>query len=231
MGWSVNGIQGGNATVGTISATGLYTAPASVAAALTVTIRADSVACAGLSAERTIVVVSELTGFVYAGFSASHGTPAPRFPANTVVHSGSAVHGTPAPVLPVDTVLDSASVAYGVEPATTARDAVRHSASVANVPVISALSPPGAARGASVTVTITGTNLAGATGLTFLGPAVPDTTVTATGLVVDATGTTMTASVAVLATATPGALTVRVDHPGGNSTSVRTGVNVFTVTP
>lgn len=229
--WSVNGIVGGNATVGTITTTGLYTAPAVVPATSTVTIRADSVACAGLSAERTIVVVSELTGFVYAGASVSHGTPAPLFPVNTVMHAGSAVHGTPAPVLPVDTVLDSASVAYGIEPATTARDAVLHSASVANGPVISAVSPAGAARGTSVTVTITGTNLGGASGLTFLGTSVPDTTVTATGVVVDATGTTMTANVAVLATATPGALTVRVDHPGGNSTSVRTGVNVFTVAP
>jgi uncharacterized repeat protein (TIGR03803 family) len=35
--WSVNGVAGGNATVGTISAAGLYTAPATVPAAATVT--------------------------------------------------------------------------------------------------------------------------------------------------------------------------------------------------
>jgi serine protease len=38
--WSVDGIPGGNSTVGTIDSNGLYTAPASVSAALVVTIRA-----------------------------------------------------------------------------------------------------------------------------------------------------------------------------------------------
>ena len=41
--WSVNGVTGGNATVGTITSGGLYTAPASVPAGGTVTIRATSV--------------------------------------------------------------------------------------------------------------------------------------------------------------------------------------------
>jgi len=40
--WSVNGVAGGNATVGTISAAGLYVAPASVPAGGSVTVRATS---------------------------------------------------------------------------------------------------------------------------------------------------------------------------------------------
>lgn len=40
--WQVNGIAGGNATVGTISAAGLYTAPASVADATSITVTAIS---------------------------------------------------------------------------------------------------------------------------------------------------------------------------------------------
>lgn len=40
--WSVNGIVGGNASVGTISATGFYTPPAGLLAPITVTIRATS---------------------------------------------------------------------------------------------------------------------------------------------------------------------------------------------
>ena len=40
--WQVNGITGGNATVGTISASGLYTAPATVPSPSTVTVRAIS---------------------------------------------------------------------------------------------------------------------------------------------------------------------------------------------
>src|SRR4029077_17709188 len=40
--WSVNGIQGGNATYGTISSSGLYTAPARVPASHVVTVKAAS---------------------------------------------------------------------------------------------------------------------------------------------------------------------------------------------
>src|SRR5215467_10705465 len=42
--WYVNSIAGGNSSVGTISATGLYRAPSSINAALSVTIMATSVA-------------------------------------------------------------------------------------------------------------------------------------------------------------------------------------------
>lgn len=42
--WSVNGINGGSATVGTINSAGLYTSPASMPASSTVTVRATSVA-------------------------------------------------------------------------------------------------------------------------------------------------------------------------------------------
>src|SRR5579872_4458391 len=40
--WSVNGVTGGNATYGTISATGLYTAPSAVPASNVVTVKATS---------------------------------------------------------------------------------------------------------------------------------------------------------------------------------------------
>jgi hypothetical protein len=40
--WQVNGITGGNSTVGTISAAGVYTAPATVPSPSTVTVRAVS---------------------------------------------------------------------------------------------------------------------------------------------------------------------------------------------
>jgi len=42
--WQVNGLPGGNSTVGTISASGLYTAPATVPSPSTVTVKAISVA-------------------------------------------------------------------------------------------------------------------------------------------------------------------------------------------
>ena len=54
--WSVNGLPGGDATVGTVSATGLYQAPAVVPMANAVTVRATSTADASKSGAVTITV-------------------------------------------------------------------------------------------------------------------------------------------------------------------------------
>ena len=55
--WQVNGINGGNATVGTIASSGVYTAPANVPSPATVTIRAVSVADPTKSATATATIV------------------------------------------------------------------------------------------------------------------------------------------------------------------------------
>ena len=54
--WSVNGVAGGNATTGTISTTGLYTAPATVPSPAAVTVRATSAADATVSAQVIVTV-------------------------------------------------------------------------------------------------------------------------------------------------------------------------------
>lgn len=54
--WSVNGVAGGNATVGTISAAGLYTAPAAVPNPASVTVTASSVASPGTSASASVSI-------------------------------------------------------------------------------------------------------------------------------------------------------------------------------
>ncbi len=56
--WAVNGIAGGNATVGTISSSGAYTAPASVPNPATVTVTATSVADATVVASTNLTVTS-----------------------------------------------------------------------------------------------------------------------------------------------------------------------------
>ncbi|NRF67406.1 DUF1800 domain-containing protein [Aquincola sp. S2] len=56
--WSVNGIAGGNATFGTVSAAGLYTAPAVVPSPAAVTVRATSAASASAFAQATVTVVA-----------------------------------------------------------------------------------------------------------------------------------------------------------------------------
>jgi hypothetical protein len=54
--WSVNGVAGGDATVGTVSNTGLYTAPAALPSPATVTVRATSVADPAISAQAIVTV-------------------------------------------------------------------------------------------------------------------------------------------------------------------------------
>jgi len=58
--WSVNGVPGGNATVGTVDATGLYTAPQNLPMPAAVTVRATSVADPSRSATATATVTSDV---------------------------------------------------------------------------------------------------------------------------------------------------------------------------
>jgi hypothetical protein len=57
--WSVNGVAGGNSTVGTVSASGLYTAPASVPSGGTVTV---SAAAGGATGSATVTVTAAAAG-------------------------------------------------------------------------------------------------------------------------------------------------------------------------
>lgn len=191
--WKVNGIVGGNSTFGTISSTGLYTVPAVVPSPATVTIRVESVGCIGLFAERTVTIVNELLGFVYAHASANYGAIPIVYAPNTVLHSASATHGNiPIQYVP-DTILSSASVNYGTPGVEFVPNVVFHSASFANVPVITAVNPSSAARGSNFIITVTGLNLTGATDMRFMTSALADTAITATNVVVNPSGTSLTA--------------------------------------
>ncbi|SPF46907.1 hypothetical protein SBA1_690004 [Candidatus Sulfotelmatobacter kueseliae] len=55
--WEVNGVTGGNSTVGTISTSGLYTAPATVPSSGVVTVTAVSQANSAVSASDTVAVI------------------------------------------------------------------------------------------------------------------------------------------------------------------------------
>jgi hypothetical protein len=58
IGWFVNGSQGGNSSVGTISATGVYTAPLSATAAPSVTITAESAYDTASSATAVVAITA-----------------------------------------------------------------------------------------------------------------------------------------------------------------------------
>ncbi len=59
--WSVNGVQGGNSTLGTISTSGLYTAPAAVPSPASVTVSATSVADTSKSAAASVTILAAPT--------------------------------------------------------------------------------------------------------------------------------------------------------------------------
>jgi serine protease len=56
--WQVNGVAGGNSTTGTISTTGVYTAPANVPSAPTVTVTAISAADTAVTASSSVTVTA-----------------------------------------------------------------------------------------------------------------------------------------------------------------------------
>jgi uncharacterized membrane protein YgcG len=56
--WQVNGVAGGNASVGTVSSSGVYTAPASVPSPAAVTVTAVSVAQPSQSGSATVTVTA-----------------------------------------------------------------------------------------------------------------------------------------------------------------------------
>ncbi|HSV14056.1 MAG TPA: hypothetical protein VLI90_07335, partial [Tepidisphaeraceae bacterium] len=106
-----------------------------------------------------------------------------------------------------------------------------------NVPTVQTLSPTSAKAGATFTVTITGTNLTGATDVSFGGSQGKgngndrSSDFMVKNIVVSASGTQLTASVSIDASAKPGGRVVRVETPNGESTEKGVGAVVFTVLP
>jgi uncharacterized repeat protein (TIGR03803 family) len=77
--WSVNGVSGGNSTVGTISAAGLYTAPTTVPNPATVTVTATSQAFPSVSGSASVTIGPYIEKPVYSFTSLSDGA-APSAP-------------------------------------------------------------------------------------------------------------------------------------------------------
>ena len=96
-------------------------------------------------------------------------------------------------------------------------------------PTVTGLDPTSGVQGTSVTLAVTGSNLTGATALTFLEVGAADPNITATILSVNSGGTSLTASVSIASTAALGVRVVTVTTPAGTSSDAATGANAFTV--
>jgi YD repeat-containing protein len=273
--WSVEGVNGGNATVGTISAGGIYAAPNTIFPSLT--IRATSVADSSRFAEAHVKVSdpNDVQTVLSASVSVSRGenvgTAALARPvavqhgvsgdsqtgiakpvavqyglsadsqtalaaALTVQHgdladSGAAVSPSVAVqrggITQSTTLTNPVSVQYETAPLQSAAlDAV----SATRGPYIQSLSPGNITRGTSVTLTVNGVALFGATDLRFItSGGTTDTTITVSNIVAGGDGSSLTATVTVAAGSALGSRTVFISTPNGDTLTVNLGINIINV--
>jgi YD repeat-containing protein len=229
--WTVDGIEGGNASVGFITAGGFYTAPnLSGAAAAQHAVRATSVEDPAMFAEAAVTVLPFGAGFQFrsAAVSARYGTPPDSVPA----YAGGAVsvrYGTP-PNTPPVYVDGAVSVRHGT-PANAPPAEISGAVSASRGPVLTSLSPGAVTRGTSVTLTLGGVALGGASGLSLfnLSSGAPAGGVTVSNIIVNGQGTSLTATLAVAAGAAAGRYAVVVTTPAGSTVRNDTGSNVVQI--
>lgn len=215
--WAVNGITGGNSSIGTISAAGFYRSP-NINNGLEVTISATSQADIAVSSNADVRILDPNT------------TSEIRTPSLTVSLGASSPFIAQTPLLAVlkGNILgiESAPLAVAVgEPLAISSRPV----STTTGPVITAVSPATLSRGTNVTVTITGQNLGGATAVSFNTPSGVERNITASNISVSSNGATLTFTAAVGASAAAGSDVVIVTTANGQSQVVSTGVNTVTI--
>lgn len=256
--WSVEGVEGGGAASGTVSAAGLYTAPSRELAA--VRVRATSVADPLRFAEARVRVTNpdDVQGVFAASVSVSRGTnPVSAAAAPAVsVQRGNVSDSRSANSAPVSVQFGNPSgVSTALSPQVSVQRGVSAQATAYTDPAVSVLfgadgqvtqlsapvtattgpviynvSPAQITRGASVTVTLTGANLSGVTTLRFVNAAgANDTSVSVSNLSVSPDGTTLTATFSVSSGGALGRRVVVVVTPDTSSQFVDVGTNVFEV--
>ncbi|MFY9570803.1 MAG: IPT/TIG domain-containing protein [Blastocatellia bacterium] len=254
--WSINGVDGGNAAVGTITATDLYTAPS--LPPFPIIVRATSVIDPLLFGEAQVTVRSLDFDLAFQSSAVSVARQsAPASPDNSAAMSaGVSVQreSTPDAMLPIAAVSGGLSVGRGDNLDTTTtisaislgvsiqRDplqspapdlaAISASVSATKGPLIAGVSPNLISRGGSMSVTITGANLTGTATVKFIDSAgAIDTNIVVSSLVVNADGTTLTMTLNASASAVLGRHLVIISTPGGNSALIETGSNTIDITP
>lgn len=205
--WAVNGLTGGAPSIGTISAEGVYTAPALVPVPPTVTIAATHDHGGPASAAALVTVLPAF----------------PLFLAARPVSVAAAV-----PPLRVDRNV-SAAVSVTVEAPHGPISSLSAPVSVEVEPVILALDPARAAPGETLVLTLTGRGLDGATSLVFLRNNAVDSSVAIAELSVDGNGTRATAHLTINAFASRGVRVVQIATAERASSPAGTGGNVFTI--
>jgi hypothetical protein len=191
--WSVNGAAGGNSTVGLVGAGGLYTAPTVPPSGGPVTVQAASSVSPSAVGTATVTVTAPSTVPVLSSIAPSGGTQGTNVsvtlagsnfqPGVTVSVAGAGVSATSAAWVSSTLITATFSItataatgAHSVTVTTTAGTSAAQpfgvTAPVSAKPTLNSLTPNSAARGATVNVTLNGTNFTTGATVTVQGSAV-----------------------------------------------------------
>jgi hypothetical protein len=233
--WTVNGAPGGNSTVGLVSTTGYYTAPPVAPAGGSVTVQAASTVSPSAIGSATVTITTPPAVPVLSSLAPQNGTQGTsvavtlagsNFKAGaTLTIGGSGVSATNVVVVSATqitaTFVIAANAATGAHSVTVATgsgtsgaQSFTVNAPTPAVPSLVSLSPSVARRGATVAVTLTGTNFTSPATVNVLGGTVSVSKVT----VVSAT--TITATFHVSATASRRSREVSVSTAAGTSNNL-----------
>lgn len=229
--WSVNGVAGGSATVGTISTNGFYTAPDfSGSNSVQYIVRATSVDDPDLFDEGVVNVIPFGAGYQFrsAGLSVRYGSPPNSSP--TYINGAVSVrYGTPSNSSP--TYINGAvSVRYGT-PTNSSPAFVTGALSATRGPVLNSLAPATVSRSTSVTLTISGVALDGASAVSFFNQSNgnPASGIAISNISVNSAGTSLTCTITVNSNATVGSYVVVVTTSSGSTVRSSVGTNTLQI--
>ena len=281
--WSVNGVVGGNQFVGTITSSGLFTAPN---LPFSSTVRATSNADPSLFADASVTMrfISGVFGLASSGIAVRRepvASPSPT-PSGSGISNGLAVlreataspspspvvaaistglavqreasaNPSPSPIVSAISVgiavqreavpnpnpsptASAISAAVAVEraqqsvPTTNSATPVSATISAMTGPFITSISQAQLARGASQTVTLSGSNFNGVTSISFLSNnGTIDTNITTANLSVGSNGTSMTFTISIGPNATQGTHIIFISGPSGQSLAINLGSNTIMI--
>jgi hypothetical protein len=252
--WSVNGVEGGNQSFGTITTNGLYTAPS--LPPFPIIVRATIIADPSTFGEASVVVRSPDFDLAPASASVSvarQPLQPPPIPI-TAVSAGVSIKRQPAPTdaqEPVAAISSGVSVRLGSafdtatslaaisavvsiqrQPAANAQSPIAAitSISVKRGPNITSISPTGLVRGMATVITIGGANLGGATTIKFIDSSgALDTSIAVSDIAASADGSSLTATITPGPSTAPGRRLVIVSTATGNSPTIDTGTNTVQI--
>lgn len=239
--WSVNGVEGGSETLGTITNTGLYTAPPDPPVTFAVTVRAVSLAFPTLEGS-ALVHVRSLSDFRFTLSTAISIGKGAEFTNRSALSQGVSIGkgnefvlSTLSPGVSVGKgdgftfgAMLSPGVSVGRSPGSDG--AFSRGVMLTNGPVISSVSPGTITQGSNSTVTLNGANFSGANSVQFFnldGTVVSDVTVS--NINVNANGTALTVNLSLLSFAPLGRKIVVVTTPTKHSIRVDLSINTIQI--